>query len=422
MAEENMTKDGQRRKVRRLRKGRAALFLALIILIVAGAGYAFFGGNVPQRQAAEGLVMPGKGKINILVLGVDSRDDDVGRSDTAILVTIDTITKKITELSIPRDSRVKIPGHGWDKINHAYAFGGVELSKKTVENLLGIPVDYTVKVDFKGFMRMVDILGGVTMDVEKRMHYTDPYDDNGGLHIDLRPGEQTLNGRTAIEYVRYRGLEGDIGRVARQQKFLKALLQKFTEPQMITKLPALVREFSAAVKTDMPLTEMVKLIPVVKEAAQAGLITEEVKGTPLWIDDISYWRPDIAALREEVAQSQGIPVNETYQADTRRMVDEYASSIPAGSTMEEVPSVRRQPSATEKTALKKETDKAGNQPAAAKKVAAHNKQTSPAVNKGSKSEAETTDGAAASGSAAQKKLGPGGSVKIEAKPSGDDNQ
>ena len=127
-------------------------------------------------------------------------------------------------LSIPRDSRVKIDGHGWDKINHAYAYGGSKLSKSVVEKLLGIPIEYTVVMNFQGFVRMIDALGGVTIDVEKRMYYSDPYDDDRGLYIDLHPGVQKLNGKAAIEYVRYRDEEGDIGRVARQQKFLTALL------------------------------------------------------------------------------------------------------------------------------------------------------------------------------------------------------
>jgi anionic cell wall polymer biosynthesis LytR-Cps2A-Psr (LCP) family protein len=91
---------------------------------------------------------------------------------------------------------------------------------------------------------------------------------------------QKLNGKLAIEYVRYRDEEGDIGRVSRQQKFLKALLQGFAKPQLITKLPDLIKEFAAAVKTDMPTKEMVTLTPIINEAAKSGLHTEWVSGTP----------------------------------------------------------------------------------------------------------------------------------------------
>ena len=204
------------------RRGRVAILLTVVIFLVAGVIYALLGGSSSTNRLANIFFM--KEKINILVLGVDARDDDVGRSDTTFVVTIDTIARRITMLSIPRDSRVKIDGHGWDKINHAYAYGGSKLSKSVVEKLLGIPIEYTVVMNFQGFVRMIDALGGVTIAVDKRMYYSDPYDDDRGLYIDLHPGVQKLNGKAAIEYVRYRDEEGDIGRVARQQKFLTALL------------------------------------------------------------------------------------------------------------------------------------------------------------------------------------------------------
>lgn len=242
-------------------------------------------------------------------------------------------------LSIPRDTRVKIPGHGWDKINHAYAFGRSKLSKTSVENLLGIKIDYTIVVNINGFVRIIDAIGGVTIDVDKRMKYADPYDDNGGLYIDLKPGIQRLNGKTAIEYVRYRDEEGDIGHVARQQKFLKALLQEFTKPQLITKLPDLVKRISTAARTDMPTNAMLKLIPVVSDVAKSGLATEWVSGTPIWIQDVSYWLPDIKKLRDKVAQIQGITVGEKYTQDTERLANEYKQSVPKEIKVKDVPSV-----------------------------------------------------------------------------------
>ncbi|WP_378953320.1 LCP family protein [Pelosinus sp. sgz500959] len=315
-----------KRQIRRFRKGRVAMLLTMIIFLVAGVTYAFLSGPSSTNTLVSTFLM--KEKINILVLGVDARDDDVGRSDTTFVVTIDTIGKKITMLSIPRDSRVKIDGHGWDKINHAYAFGGAKLSKSSVENLLTIPVDYTVVINFQGFVHMIDAIGGVTIDVDKRMYYSDPYDDDGGLYIDLRPGIQKLNGKTAMEYVRYRDEEGDIGRVSRQQKFLKGLLKELSEPQIITSLPNLIKEFAIAVKTDMPSKEMVKLIPIISEAAKIGLYTEWVAGTPYWIHDVSYWLPDIKELRYKVAQIQGLTVDGLYTQVTDRLVSEYANSIP----------------------------------------------------------------------------------------------
>lgn len=331
---------------RHFRKGRLAMLSLIIIFLAAGVTYALLGGSSSTTTLANTFFM--KDKINLLVLGVDARDDDVGRSDTAFVVTIDTVAKKITTLSIPRDSRVKIDGHGWDKMNHAYAFGGSKLSKAAVENLLGIPLDYTVVMNFQGFVRMIDALGGVTIDVEKRMYYSDPYDDNGGLYIDLRPGVQKLNGKTAMEYVRYRDEEGDIGRVTRQQKFLKALLQEFSKPQLITKLPELIKEFSLAVKTDMPTKEMVKLIPIINEATKAGLQTESVAGIPCFIQDVSYWLPDIKELRSKVARIQGITIDGRYTQVTDQLAREYANSVPREIKVAESPPNIEKPSTLDK--------------------------------------------------------------------------
>lgn len=347
-----------KRQARRLKKGRVAILIAVVIFVIAGITYAFFSRD---RHTGAGLTSPAKGKINLLVLGVDERDDDAGRSDTSFVITIDTDDPKVTMLSIPRDSWVKIPGHGWDKINHAYGFGSTKLSKASIENLLGIPIDYTIVVNFNGFVRMIDAVGGVTIDVDKRMKYSDPYDDDGGLYIDLQPGVQKLNGKTAIEYVRYRDEEGDIGRVVRQQKFVKALMKEFTKPQLFTRLPELVKQFSTAVRTDMPINEMLKLIPFVKDAAKSGLEAEWVSGTPIWIQDVSYWLLDIKELRFKVAQIQGIKVDERYRQATELLASEYIQSVPREIKVANVPPVI-------KNSLQKSSEAARKNPLEAEKI------------------------------------------------------
>nr|WP_320146962.1 LCP family protein [uncultured Anaeromusa sp.] len=324
------------------------IVIVAVLLLVVSAGAACLALFNEKDQPIAKVLTPLKGKVNILVLGVDEREDDVGRSDTSFVVTIDNDAKKATMLSIPRDSRVKIAGHGWDKVNHAFAFGGAPLSKTTIENLLGIPIDYTVSVNFRGFMRMVDAVGGITVDVDKRMRYSDPYDDDGGLEIDLYPGVQKLNGRTAIEYVRYRDEEGDIGRVARQQKFLKALFQEMASPQMISKLPELIKEFSSTVKTDMPTAKMLQLLPTINDALKAGLETEWVTGTPIWIQDVSYWLPDITELRSKVAHIQGIAMDERYRRETENLANEYKQSVPREIRVASPPAVVQRGPASER--------------------------------------------------------------------------
>lgn len=332
----------RRKPKRRIRKLRVAMLLGAIFLLV-GVVFAVWNGGTSL------LDVVAKNRINILVLGVDERADDVGRSDTSFVVTLDTEAKKITVLSIPRDSRVKIAGHGWDKFNHAFAFGGLPLSKSTAENLLGVSIHYTVTIDFKGFMRMIDALGGITIDVEKRMRYSDPYDDDGGLVIDLYPGVQRLSGKEAIKYVRYRDEEGDIGRVARQQKFLKALLKELASPQTVVRLPELAKEFYGAVKTDMPLSKILKLLPAVQEAASSGLATATVPGAPLWIKEVSYWQPNIAELRLKVAQIQGFTNDESYMKKSEQLAREYKQAIPADAKAEYTPTVETKAPVAEKT-------------------------------------------------------------------------
>ena len=103
-----------------------------------------------------------------MIMGVDRRSDDVGRSDTLMVATVDPAKQTASLLSIPRDTRVKIEGNGYDKINAAYAYGGHELTRKTVENLLDVPMDYYILLDIKAFERIIDAIGGVDIDVEKR--------------------------------------------------------------------------------------------------------------------------------------------------------------------------------------------------------------------------------------------------------------
>ena len=117
-------------------------------------------------------------------------------------------------------------------------------------------MDHYIIVNTKAFPKLIDAIGGVDINVEKRMHYEDPWDDNGGLVIDLYPGEQHMDGEKAIQYVRYRDGEGDIGRIGRQQKFMKAVLEKLVSPAILPKLPEIVKTCSSVLKTDMSVTEL----------------------------------------------------------------------------------------------------------------------------------------------------------------------
>ena len=271
-----------------------------------------------------------KDKATVLIMGVDKREDDVGRSDTLMIATIDPRLDQATLLSVPRDTRVKIRGRGYDKINAAFAYGGVTLTESTVENFLGIDIDHYIIIDTNSFVKIIDAIGGVDIDVEKRMFYEDPWDDNGGLVIDLYPGQQHMDGKTAVTYVRYRDSEGDIGRVKRQQAFMAACMDKVTSPEIVPRIPKIVREVIDAVETDMSLRQLLELAGALKAAAQNGLETDMVPGYPLYIDDISYWIPDVELLRISVADALGISVDPYLRERFERDAREYKDSIPDG--------------------------------------------------------------------------------------------
>ena len=303
----------------------AAVILALSYLVYEYVTNGpFFGGMaLDSLSRADRLAL----KKNIVVMGVDERDGDTGRSDTLFVVMMDPKSNNVSLLSIPRDTMVKIPGRGWDKINHAFAFGGHKLTEQTVEEFLGIQINNYVVIDFRGFKDLVDAIGGIDIDVEKDMYYEDPYDN---LVIDLQKGRQHLDGKTAIQYVRYRDEEGDIGRIKRQQHFMAAIYEKVTSSQIITKMPGLVKELLSMVKTDMPLTDMAKVARAMNTTMkeQKGLNMAMVPGEPVYIDEISYWVPGMTDLRQLMVDMQGATMSDKYRMAAEKFEAEYKKVVP----------------------------------------------------------------------------------------------
>lgn len=328
---------------RRKHRGFLWVLLAVAFIAAAAAG-ALFASNSLLDKSADDVVEDGlltaKDKTTIMIMGVDERDDDVGRSDTLMVATLDPKKDQAALMSIPRDTRVKIKGHGWDKINAAYAYGsakggpeaGEKLAQRTVEDFLGVNMDHYVVVNIQAFQKIIDAIGGIDIDVEKRMYYEDPWDDDGGLIIDLQPGMQHMDGKTAVTYVRYRDEEGDIGRIKRQQKFMKACMDKVTSPAIIPKLPSVIKEVMSSVKTDLSFRQMLEFAGTLKEAQKNGLKTEMVPGKPLYIDGVSYWIPDLQKLRTTLADTLGITLNASEKAQLEKAQHEYESSIPANAT------------------------------------------------------------------------------------------
>lgn len=227
----------------------------------------------------------GDGRINILLLGIGGAGHDGPYlSDTILVMSIDPRTKEVAMLSIPRDLYVKIPGYGWNKINAADAFGeqkkkggGPDLSKAVVQNILGIPIHYYARVDFSGFKKAVDSVGGVDLSVDKAIY--DPEYPGGTLRI--KAGYQHMNGDLALKYARSRKSTSDFDRAARQQKLLIALREKALNVKTLSnpaKLVGLIDALGSSVRTDLQLSEIKKLAEIA-QGIEGNKVTTKVLDT-----------------------------------------------------------------------------------------------------------------------------------------------
>ncbi len=186
-----------------------------------------------------------------LVMGMDAGN---GNTDTMMVVTYDVADQHVGVVSIPRDTLMNVP-RTVKKINAAYSAGGIEEVKRELSELLGIPLDYYIIIDLKGFKAVVDTVGGVDFNVPVNMNYDDPTQD---LHIHLNKGMQHLNGAQALQLVRFRSgyANADIGRIQTQQKFLAALAKKILSWDSVSKLNDFVDIFAEHVKTDLSVREL----------------------------------------------------------------------------------------------------------------------------------------------------------------------
>jgi LCP family protein required for cell wall assembly len=274
----------------------AAVFsVYLVFVMVRGLAAAWSGTGLPSFDISGGKVVSGTtspdatptvvlmdelpepwsgtSRVTILLMGLDYRDWESGegapRTDSMMLVTLDPISETAGMLSIPRDLWVEIPAYGHGRINTAYALGeqdrlpggGPALAVKTVEKLLGVPIQYYVQIDFGAFVRMIDEIGGLEIDVPFRIT-VDPIGPNNT--VVLGSGFQTLSGDVALAYARARHTErGDFDRARRQQKIALALRDQLLELNMVAtvvaRAPALYQELSSGIRTNLALDQMIAL-------------------------------------------------------------------------------------------------------------------------------------------------------------------
>jgi len=221
------------------------------------------------------------GGQRVVLLGSDARGDEVSRSDTIV------VTKAGGGiLAVPRDTLVDIPDVGKDKINAAYASGGPELSVETLENLTGLRLNHYVVVNFGGVEEIVDAMGGITLKVDNPIKV-----GIDGRRVSIPAGTQKLDGLQALAYVRYRGgPTADIGRIGRQQKFLRELARQSTSPANLPRLPAVAAATWRNIDTNMNILQTARFAIRTRLSGIEG--AELYPGTPQYIDGISYWVPD----------------------------------------------------------------------------------------------------------------------------------
>lgn len=252
-------------------------------------------------------VVPMSEPVNILFMGSDvgytqrgKKDDSVPtRSDSMIVAHIDPKEKKVTALSIPRDTRVLLPEKNYyDKINAALAYGGEKYARRVVANLTGMPIHHYVLLKVDGLMNIIDALGGVDIFIDKDMKYTDW---TAKLFIKLKKGQQHLDGKQSHQYLRFRHDEiGDIGRVQRQQKFVNAMSAKLMNPATILKLPELVSITQRNVISDLSNGEMLKIGNFLRKLKKDDVRMVMLPGRFGEIDGVSYWIPDDLTTKETV--------------------------------------------------------------------------------------------------------------------------
>lgn len=295
MYENNLGKRIRRNKGRGLKKKKgkkvilimfSILLLVVLIFLLKYFGIFPFSSDIMSYN-----------RVNILIVGCDEIEN-YGRADTIVFLSISPKTKDVLILSIPRDTRVEIPGRGMDKINHAYAFGGEKLISKTVSSFLDVPIHFYAVADFNGFVNIIDELGGVDINVEKEMYYVDKA---GGVEINLYPGKQVLDGEKSLQYIRFRNDKlGDLGRIKRQQKLALAVIKKMMNFDSITKIPQISEEIKRYIETNIKVQDAIALVNLFKGVNQEKFKLETVHGNPVYIEGVSYLEPNVEEVRKRV--------------------------------------------------------------------------------------------------------------------------
>ncbi|AST93354.1 MULTISPECIES: LCP family protein [Sutcliffiella] len=303
------------KKTKKSRKKRTILVTILTLFLIVGgyAGYLVYEtvraandayteidrGNKSKLRETE--ITMGKDPFSVLLMGIEdySTGGTNGRTDTLMLATFNPDTQTMKLLSIPRDTRVFFPDRNYySKINHAHAYGGKEMTIDRIEELLGVPVDYFATVNFDGFKNIIDIVGGVTVDVP--FSFSERSDTRPRYDIHFTEGEMTLGGEEALAYARMRKKDprGDFGRNDRQKQIVEATINELTSPQNLLRIDRIARELGQNIETNVRITDAIGLTSVYSNFNTSKIEQLSIKGTDDYINNIYYFIPDEIALQE----------------------------------------------------------------------------------------------------------------------------
>ena len=291
--------------------------------------------NQQDTVAKRNIAIPELSRpVNILVLGIKVLTSDLeeqpeedlgyhalvnsfeGLSDTMLLLRLDPQAEKLSVLSIPRDTKVYLEGYGDRKINHANEYGGPALTASAVSNLLGdVEIDRYVRVNVQGIEKLIDALGGVNIYVPKDMKYND---FSQHLYIDLKKGQQHLNGEKAVQFLRYRYDDlGDISRVQRQQVLMRALVEQALKPGTIMKIPKILDVIKSHLDTNLTVKELMALSNFASQTKRSDVQMMMLPGDfndPE--ENVSYWVPDSRQIENLMMQHFDIqPAEFDYWSD-----------------------------------------------------------------------------------------------------------
>jgi len=317
--QEIMKNKARKKKKKRLRPLIILSSFIVLALCLTALGYTYLmklnrpaetgtGSDVTSAVKADGIV-------NILVSGVDIGDpkanlsDDQKRTDTIILVNYNPKTGALNLVSIPRDTLIQIKGHN-QKINASNVLGGDGYLTKAVEDLLDVDINYTARVNYEGFRKLIDAIGGVDMYITRNMYYDDA---SQNLHIYFKKGTTVhLDGDKAEEFFRWRenndgtGLsDGDLGRINNQHLFIQKVIEKVKTPAILARIPSIISIVPQYVSTSMKPEEMLKYAATFANVDKSKIVMSTLKGTTPMIGGVSYFVYDEKQNTELLAAIKG---------------------------------------------------------------------------------------------------------------------